>query len=374
LHAKIYIADEKAAIISSANLTDSGMGIPEHGSKNAEVGIYLNDKEDVSKVREIFFEYYDDPDTLELDKHVFKRFEQEVDLRGKQYENLQNEEKKLAGGWNIYDQLKKMKLERDAQKGSEVPDNEPLSDSNVVEQSSSITTSSASTSVSILGKESEKDALRNTFMKVFSLSNCGKIDDKRVGNLGFHDGNQGVQWNVWFNKKDRIVFLGVNLEGNRLEGNRSGEWPISRFILNELNESRIFDYIKDIDEPEKIVLYLEKDAYMSGFRLKIRDEYFKPTPISLNNLKSSEWKQALSEAKKLLNVEKGYKGKTTQNVTSFNGKEMKAQVAPHIYFVKKLWYPKPQSELECIQLMQEGKDLLEPLYDFVAHGCRRKNS
>ncbi len=45
LHAKIYIADSKAAVITSANLTSSGLG------RNHEYGVLLRDPALVSKTR-----------------------------------------------------------------------------------------------------------------------------------------------------------------------------------------------------------------------------------------------------------------------------------------------------------------------------------
>lgn len=51
LHAKVYIADEKTAIVTSGNLTDSGV------SRNTEYGVAFSDKNVVSQIREDFEQY-----------------------------------------------------------------------------------------------------------------------------------------------------------------------------------------------------------------------------------------------------------------------------------------------------------------------------
>lgn len=51
LHAKVYIADGKSAIVTSGNLTDSGV------SGNIEYGVAFSDKSVVSQIREDFEQY-----------------------------------------------------------------------------------------------------------------------------------------------------------------------------------------------------------------------------------------------------------------------------------------------------------------------------
>jgi hypothetical protein len=51
LHAKVYIADRKGAIVTSGNLTDSGV------SGNIEYGVAFSDKSVVAQIREDFEEY-----------------------------------------------------------------------------------------------------------------------------------------------------------------------------------------------------------------------------------------------------------------------------------------------------------------------------
>jgi hypothetical protein len=51
LHAKVYIADQKAAIVTSGNLTDSGV------SGNIEYGVAFSDKSVVTQIREDFEQY-----------------------------------------------------------------------------------------------------------------------------------------------------------------------------------------------------------------------------------------------------------------------------------------------------------------------------
>lgn len=51
LHAKVYIADRKAAIVKSGNLTDSGV------SGNIEYGVAFSDKGVVTQIREDFEQY-----------------------------------------------------------------------------------------------------------------------------------------------------------------------------------------------------------------------------------------------------------------------------------------------------------------------------
>jgi hypothetical protein len=52
LHAKIYIADRKRAILTSANLTSSGL------RKNIEVGILINDQEEIDILAETIDEWF----------------------------------------------------------------------------------------------------------------------------------------------------------------------------------------------------------------------------------------------------------------------------------------------------------------------------
>jgi len=57
LHSKIYIFDEKGAIITSGNMTNSGM------LNNFEYGIYLNDPETIKKINNDFEKFLNDERT-----------------------------------------------------------------------------------------------------------------------------------------------------------------------------------------------------------------------------------------------------------------------------------------------------------------------
>jgi hypothetical protein len=51
LHAKMYIADERCAVVTSANLTDAGL------CRNFEYGLYINEQDEVKQIAADFRQY-----------------------------------------------------------------------------------------------------------------------------------------------------------------------------------------------------------------------------------------------------------------------------------------------------------------------------
>jgi len=98
-----------------------------------------------------------------------------------------------------------------------------------------------------------------------------KVKGKKIGSYstdywGMHDGNEGVQWNIWENKKSEI-WLGVNLEGKEYNN-----WPIADFIINELREGKLISLARGIDYSSMIWVGMHRDAWgKNGIRELIEE-------------------------------------------------------------------------------------------------------
>lgn len=207
--------------------------------------------------------------------------------------------------------------------------------------------------------ENEVELLTDTFKKVFNISNPKPFGSKSIGVKGICDGNFGVQWNAWIDFKDENAMIGVNLEGMQYSN-----WPISKFILHEMEAPLLLKIIGEIESPHEIEVALHRDAWQVNSRPAIKER--KIFQKNLNDVTSFEWKRALEQALRCLNKEREYRGRALQEVTTLpNEVKVVKQVSPYLYFSKQLWSNKFMSLAEKEKALRKSHEILLPLYDFV---------
>jgi len=149
--------------------------------------------------------------------------------------------------------------------------------------------------------------------------------------FGMSDGNEGVQWNIAvFTDTDKIR-LGVNLEGMKYSN-----WPISAFILSELENPSINQLKVQLKHPEKVYIQFMRDAWQVTSRPEIVEKYFGGKEFSILEMDDGIWTSVLTEALRCLNEEKGYQGRNKQMVTLANEpkkgeRTREMEVSPHLW-------------------------------------------
>jgi hypothetical protein len=207
--------------------------------------------------------------------------------------------------------------------------------------------------------DNEVELVTDIFKKVFNILNPKPFGSRSIGVKGICDGNFGVQWNTWVDIKNEYVMIGVNLEGLQYY-----EWPISKFILRELEEPFFLELARKVQNPREVEVTWQRDAWQINSRPPIKER--KILQKNLNDVTTFEWKQALEQALSCLNKERGYRGRALQEITTLpNEVRVVKQVSPHLYFSKKLWANEFISVTEKEKKMRKNREILLPLYDFV---------
>jgi hypothetical protein len=207
------------------------------------------------------------------------------------------------------------------------------------------------------------DTLRDAFSTVFA---CGpkEFGGASPGYSGFHDGAQGVQWNVIFEAATLRLHLGVNLEGLRY----GGAWPVSRFIRAELRSARLFENITQLSQPAEIGLLWFRDAWQVTTRLSIQEGTI--AHQTLGSLTQSDWERVLREALSCLNAAAGYNGRAKQTVTRQNGTRVLMEVSPHLQFRWPMRGAALHDRDALISALRLGRERMQPLYDFAVARSR----
>ena len=178
---------------------------------------------------------------------------------------------------------------------------------------------------------------------------------------GMSDGKEGVQWNVWVDKGNELIWLGVNLEGKKYDN-----WPIADFIGNELRESALIKISRKIKDPSKIWVGLHRDAWQVTYRPPIKESNIGDGEIKLSDLNEIKWKKMLTEALSCLNKEKDYRGRARQIVTLANNNIKEMEVSPHLNIHTQIGKNTSVSNVKI--LIKNSFDRLRPVYTFV-NGC-----
>ena len=176
---------------------------------------------------------------------------------------------------------------------------------------------------------------------------------------GVSDDARGVQWNAGVDRERGVAWLGVNLEGMAYDG-----WPIARFIERELDRPTLPDLCGKSPEVGTITTSWTRDAWQAAARLPIAEIQLGGTPIPLDKLDPDAWRALLLEAYGCLDPDKNHRGRAKQWVTLRSGKVEK-WVSPHLHFNWVLWRLVPRSQDEAEAVMRRGREVLEPVYQFV---------
>jgi hypothetical protein len=193
-----------------------------------------------------------------------------------------------------------------------------------------------------------------------------KVKGKKIGSYstdywGMHDGNEGVQWNIWENKKSEI-WLGVNLEGKEYNN-----WPIADFIINELREGKLISLARGIDYSSMIWVGMHRDAWgKNGIRELIEERKIGHGLVKLSDLNERNWEEMLQEAINCLNKKKNYRGRAIQNVTLMkSGIKKEGVVSPHLNIQTQLVKSIINFKSDAKKIIEDSITLLRPFYDFV---------
>ena len=178
--------------------------------------------------------------------------------------------------------------------------------------------------------------------------------------FGMSDGNEGVQWNIRIFTETGETQLGVNLEGKEYTN-----WPITNFLLTEIENPQIFDVRDRLTDADQVFLRLVRDAWQVTARPSIIERFIGLGNIALRDIDSDLWESMLAEALACLSEERGYRGRATQDVTLKNqpkrgDRKRKMQVSPHLT----LWTPVTSSG-DMRTLLEVGIGRLMPIYDWV---------
>ncbi len=198
-----------------------------------------------------------------------------------------------------------------------------------------------------------------------SFTSVLKVKGRPFGQLnkthfGMSDGVEGVQWNLEVHPDTGIIKLAVNLEGLKYK-----DWPISKFILSELNNQKIWGVIKNIKNQNNVYVNFFRDAWQVTSRPSIIEKYIGGNEFSLAEANSAQWESVLNEALACLNKETNYCGRAKQQVTLENKQKNGGQVrtmvvSPHLY----IWTPL------CLngniqENISEKIAELQPVYEWV---------
>ena len=152
--------------------------------------------------------------------------------------------------------------------------------------------------------------------------------------FGMSDGNEGVQWNIRIFAETGETQLGVNLEGKEYTN-----WPITNFLLTEIENPQIYDVRDRLTDTDQVFLRLVRDAWQLTARPSIIERFIGIGNIALQDIDSDLWESMLTEALACLSEERGYRGRAIQDVTlkdqpKRGDRNRKMQVSPHLTLMK----------------------------------------
>ncbi len=203
-----------------------------------------------------------------------------------------------------------------------------------------------------LGKEGEE--LRHAFQRVFGEGFPFGSPSIRIG--GLSDGNDGVQWNAWFDPRNEEKWAGVNLEGIKYDG-----WPVARLIRRELEGPTLPALARGMGDAERIEVLWARDFWQATARPRILEGWIRPTPISLGRLGEEAWRRALDGALACLDEGRDHLGRATQQVTlESDRRRVEGSVSPHLTFKLLMDPPAPWESF-----LRDAKQRMQPLYDWV---------
>lgn len=177
---------------------------------------------------------------------------------------------------------------------------------------------------------------------------------------GVSDGNQGVQWNIRWEKETETVELGVNLEGMKYDN-----WPIARFLENEMGSPQLPSLAATLNASDSISLAIYRDAWQAAIRPRIVEEFITGTPVRLMEVTPDKWILVLKAAYTCLDSERNQRGRAIETVTLRSGKKQAMEVTPHLHISTPVWTITPSSSEQARQQVTAGFDRLKPIYALV---------
>ena len=222
-------------------------------------------------------------------------------------------------------------------------------------------------------KKSEKAKRKHNFKKIDSeyakvlqsFASSLNVKGRPFGQLnkptfGMSDGNDGVQWNLSVSTDTGVIRLGVNLEGMQYNN-----WPITKFILSEINNPKIAEVVKKLNNPNDVHIRFSRDAWQVTARPFIVERYLGGKEFTFAESNPEQWSRMLKEALGCLNKEMNYCGRAKQTVTLENKPENVEQarvmeVSPHLT----IWSPLSLSGNIYENIDQKIAEL-QPVYEWV---------
>ncbi len=207
---------------------------------------------------------------------------------------------------------------------------------------------------------SEGDEMYSAFRLVFDPQ-AEAFGGPPLGHGGLTDGNQGVQWNATFFPTLGERRVGVNLEGIRYDG-----WPIWRLISRELREPTFPELVADLDAASRIIVRWERDCWQASSRRAILEQEIEPSPMPASELTPEAWRKMLRQAADCLAPANGTLKRAKRSVTlAANHQQRVADVSPHLMI-----HVQADGPVAWLQLMQEARTELQPIYDWVVERSR----
>ncbi len=194
---------------------------------------------------------------------------------------------------------------------------------------------------------------------------------------GFSDNNNGVQWNAWtgthssLKDEEDASYLGVNLEGMEYQG-----FPIASLLLSEKEKPLLRGAIKKLGKDAHLVSVVWwQDAWEDEDRNIPFDGNVLLQPTRLSDLTDPQWTRAIAVALKILPSQRQYRAFGEVEVT-LRGETRKLRSSPHLQFRTILWpnLPPFPEKKAAREFMREGKERMQPLYDFVKAATRIPSS
>lgn len=179
--------------------------------------------------------------------------------------------------------------------------------------------------------------------------------------FGMSDGNEGVQWNIRVDTETGGTRLGVNLEGKKYNN-----WPITTFLLAEIENPGIYIVRDRLADADQVFLRLVRDAWQVTARPSILEQFIGFGNIPLRDIDPDHWESMLTEALACLSEKRAYRGRTKQVVTLKNqpnrgDRSRTMEVSPHLT----IWTP-VESSGDIGAHLRVGIDRLTPIYNWVS--------
>jgi hypothetical protein len=178
---------------------------------------------------------------------------------------------------------------------------------------------------------------------------------------GLSNPTDGVQWSFIFDKIERRVNLGINLEGMKYD-----DWPIARFIEREMKSPHLIEFSKDLANPENVYIRMTRDAWQVTARPQIKEKLIGDRIVSFAELTQEKWMDILQEAYECLVSEKNHRGRARQKVTlEKSGESRVMEVSPHLTIITPLWNVFPKTIESAQEIVSSKLKELGGIFGFI---------